>query len=220
MKKSEFYCSQNIEDRNLIRTKLKELNFIEVKNILNEKFPKNNSECIQLINICELIYNFIPLLRKSFSRPSDVLFQIKKLNEENYNFHIIQETFGELKSILDEIVHSLLLNEKNEIIKAIEITLSKYLSPETIFEYINKQTLEINYRVNLNELDTIFKHSCTLFHEGIKSKTSEINFILREENFINQLNKKIYRHALKYTDQEDLPNNIKYPPFIAGLLNN
>ena len=218
VKKVDFYSSQNIDYRNLIRKKLKELNFCEIKNILREKF-RNNTNSLILINICESIYNFIPLLKKTVSKNSDVLIIIRKFRNDYKNYDSILQNFTELNITLEKIVN-ILDNDKIVAIFLIEEILLKYFNPEIIFENLNKIILESEYTVNFSELDIIYKHSCLVFSEGLKNKNQEINYLLRNEGLINKINKLQYNNPIKYGVKSDLPNQIEYADNISDILNN
>ncbi len=124
-----------------------------------------------------------------------------------------------MKSSLEKILETLLIDEKSIIIDTIENILKSNFSSEIIFEFLNKKLLEINFRVSFNELDTIFKHSCLILNEGLKLKNPQINYISREKNFIDNLNKCIYNNPIKVVSENDLPNRIIYPPNLESYIN-
>jgi hypothetical protein len=217
-KKLEFFSSHGIEERNLIRKYLQELNFNAIKQIIMERFNIDSSYSIDVVNICEAIYNFVNILKKKYSKSSDILYAIKAIKSNNQNFFDIYENFLDLKICLEKILEALLINDKKEIIFRIEQILNLYLSADNVFEFLNKHILETNFRVGYNELDIIFKHTCLIFKEGLKNKNQNINFILREENLINNLNRKIFENPIQVVPENDLPNRIIYPPSIESLI--
>lgn len=219
-KKSDFFSSEGIEERNMIRRFLRQYNFCEIKKVIKERFTNDNSYSIEIITICESVYNFINILKKPFSKSSDILYSIKNIKLNNKYFFDIYDNFSELKLSLENILEALLIDHKQELIVKIEHILKIYLSPENIFEFLNKNILEANFRVGFNELDIIFKHSCVILNEGLKNKLQDVNFIIREENFINNLNKKIIKNPIKIIPENDLPNRIAYPPNIESLIDN
>ncbi len=220
IKNSEFFSSEGIADRNLIRKLLKQYNFKEIKKIIKERFTNDNSYSIEVINICESVYNFVNILEKPFSKNSDILYSIKNIKSQNKYFFNIYENFSDLKIGLEKILEVLLINDKQEINNKIEQILRIHLSSENIFEFLNKNILEANFRVGYNELDIIFKHSCVILNEGLKNKNQDINFIIREENLINNFNRKIFRNPIQSVSLNDLPNRIFYPHYNESLINN
>lgn len=191
---------------------MKDYNFIAVKKIINDSFTIDNSYSIELISICETIYDFINILNKPFSKNYDILFAIKNLKSKNSNYNEIYENFPDLKICLEKILEVILIDDKKQLTCNLEHIITYYLSPEIIFEFLNKKILETNFRVGFNELDVIFKHTCVILKEGLKNKNQNINFVLREENFINKLNQKIIENPMDMLSDDDFPNRIIYPP--------
>jgi hypothetical protein len=183
-------------------------------------FPKENYILLQVLLIAEKIYNFVPMLKKPITKNSDILTIIKKMANQYKNFNFILQNFSELENLLQKIIDILIDDNKEKSIKEIENLINKEFSYEILFEFFNKNLLEINYNVNSNEIDLIFKHSCLLFNESLKENISDIHYILRTEDFINNLNSNLYQNSLKYNDEKDLPNVIKFPPEEKIFINN
>jgi hypothetical protein len=191
---------------------LKNKDFNSAREIILNIFPKDNYILIQVLLIAEKIYNFVPMLKKPIMKNSDILSIIHKMRNEYKNFNFILQNFSELENLLQKIIDILIDDDKEKSIKEIENLINSELSYEILFDFLNKNLLEINYNVSSNEIDLIIKHSCLLFSEGLKENISDIHFILRNQDFIDDVNYNLYQNSFKFNDEKDLPNVIKFPP--------
>jgi len=154
----------------------------------------------------------VNILKKPFSKDADILYSMQSIKTNYLQFKKILENFNNMKIAIENILESLLIDNKLEMIQKIEEIIKTNLSAENIFEFLNKEILEYNFKVSFNEIDMIYKHSCFILNEGLKTKNQDINYILREDDFISNLNENIYCNPIDVTSEHDLPNRILYPP--------